>query len=81
MYPHSPLSAPLPPPSYAAGTMEVEPLDPEQRSVYADPKNLYYPRGQEELNNGPPAPHCPRAVMLRNATAKLVYRSAGEWRL
>lgn len=58
--------------------MEVEPNDPEQRSTYADPHNMYYPRGQEELSNGPPAPHCPRAVMLRNASAKLVYRSAGK---
>jgi hypothetical protein len=63
---------------YAAGTMEVEPNDPAQKSVYSDPKGYYYPRGQEELNNGPPIPHCPRAVMLRNATTKLIYRSAGE---
>jgi hypothetical protein len=59
--------------------MEVEPNDPAQQSVYSNPKGYYYPRGQEELNNGPPVPHCPRAVMLRNATSKLIYRSAGNY--
>ena len=44
---------------YTAGTIEVEPLDPAQRSAYDDPKGLYWPRGQEELVPG----HCPRAVM------------------
>lgn len=32
----------------------------------------YYPRGVEELIPG----HCPRAVMQRNATAKIVFRTA-----
>ena len=50
----------------------MEPLDPAQAAIYADPTNLYYPRGQEELL----ATHCTRAVMMRNATAKLVYRPA-----
>lgn len=37
------------------------------------PKSLYCPRGQEESQpNG-----SPRAVMIRNATAKLVYRPTG----
>ena len=57
---------------YSPGTAEVEPLDPAQAAIYADPTNLYYPRGQEELL----ATHCTRAVMMRNATAKLVYRPA-----
>ena len=57
--------------------MEVEPLDPAQRSVYADPKNLYYPRGQEELNNGPPAPHCPRCGTLLVAAQEVPVELAG----
>ena len=44
------------------------------------PKADYYPRGLEESQpNG-----SPRAVMLRNLTAKLVYRPTGavrDWRL
>lgn len=58
---------------YAPGTAEMEPLDPAQASTYADPKNLYFPRGREELTPG----HCDRVVMLRNLTAKLVYRASG----
>ena len=58
---------------YAPGTAEMEPLDPAQAALYADPKNLYYPRGREELTPG----HCDRAVMLRNASAKIVYRLTG----
>jgi len=56
--------------------MEVEPLDPAQAAAYADPANMYYPRGQEEQTPRPP-PHCTRAIMARNATAKLVYRAGG----
>jgi hypothetical protein len=54
------------------GSIEVEPLDPAQAATYADKRNLYWPRGAEELA----AAHCTRAVMVRNATAKLVYRAA-----
>ena len=32
----------------------------------------YYPRGQEEIKEG-----CPRAIMAKNATYKLVYRPEG----
>ena len=53
--------------------MEVEPLDPAQAAEYATKTDLYYPRGQEELI----ATHCSRAVMQRNASAKLVYRLQG----
>jgi hypothetical protein len=52
----------------------VEPLDPAQRSTYADPTNLYYPRGQEELLS---PPDFARFVMMRNASAKVVYRPLG----
>ena len=58
---------------YVPGTTEMEPLDPAQAAQYADKTNLYYPRGREELTPG----HCDRAVMLRNATAKIVYRVTG----
>jgi hypothetical protein len=34
---------------------------------------MYFPRGREELAPG----HCDRAVMLRNASAKIVYRLTG----
>ena len=54
--------------------MEYEPNDPQQRSDYSDPKGFYYPRGREEL--GAPL-HIDRVVMMRNATAKLVYRPRG----
>ena len=57
---------------YAPGTFEMEPLDPAQASQYADKKNLYYPRGTEEMTTG----HCTHAVMVRNATVKMVYRRA-----
>ena len=57
---------------YTPGSLEVEPLDPEQAQEYADKANMYYPRGMEELN----ASHCTRAIMQRNLTAKLVYRPA-----
>lgn len=55
---------------YSPGTLEVEPLDPAQQGAYAKPVDMYYPRGQEELN----VSHCTRTIMQRNATAKLVYR-------
>ena len=58
---------------YSPGTREVEPLDPAQASIYRDVRNLYWPRGREELL----PTHCSRAVMLRNATAKLVLRAQG----
>jgi choline-sulfatase len=57
---------------YTPGSLEVEPLDPEQADEYSKQANMYYPRGREELN----ASHCTRAVMQRNLTAKLVYRPA-----
>ena len=73
-------SASAPPPKkyvyseggYTPGSLEVEPLDPEQESVYSNTANMYYPRGMEELN----ASHCTRAIMQRSLTAKLVYRPA-----
>ena len=34
---------------------------------------MYWPRGVEELTPG----HCDRAVMLKNTTAKIVYRVTG----
>jgi arylsulfatase A-like enzyme len=55
---------------YSAGTIEMEPLDPAQAAIYANPHNTYYARGQEELVPS----HCTRAIMMRNATAKLVFR-------
>ena len=58
---------------YVPGTKEVEPLDPAQAALYADVRNMYWPRGVEELTPG----HCDRAVMLKNATAKIVYRVSG----
>lgn len=57
---------------YSPGTLEVEPLDPEQKSVYNKPTNMYYPRGLEELT----VAHCTRATMQKNGTSKLVYRTA-----
>jgi len=57
---------------YAQGTTEMEPLDPAQAAIYADPHNTYWARGVEERV---PA-HCTRAIMMRNATAKLVFRPA-----
>ncbi len=53
---------------------EYEPYDPAQASVYDDPTNLYYARGREEVL----APlHIDRAIMIRNATAKMIYRPRG----
>jgi arylsulfatase A-like enzyme len=57
---------------YAAGTTEMEPLDPAQASIYSNPRNTYYARGTEELVPS----HCTRAIMMRNASAKLVFRPA-----
>lgn len=59
---------------YTALSNEVEPLDPAQAPTYDDPHNLYYPRGQEELNS--PADSS-RFIMMRNASVKLVYRPLG----
>jgi arylsulfatase A-like enzyme len=54
---------------------EFEPNDPAQAADYANPRSLYYPRGREELV----APlHIDRVVMMRNATAKLVFRPRGS---
>lgn len=58
---------------YVPGTIEVEPLDPAQAAIYAEPSNMYYPRGREELL----PTHCDRAVMLRNSSAKVVFRVTG----
>jgi hypothetical protein len=53
---------------------EYEPNDPTQASAYSKPSSEYYPRGREEIQ----APlHIDRAVMIRNATAKMVYRPRG----
>jgi arylsulfatase A-like enzyme len=57
---------------YAQGTAEMEPLDPAQAAIYADPHNTYWARGVEEQV----PEHCTRAVMMRNASAKLVFRPA-----
>jgi arylsulfatase A-like enzyme len=57
---------------YAQGAAEMEPLDPAQAAIYSDPRNTYYARGLEEQT---PA-HCTRAIMMRNASAKLVFRPA-----
>ena len=57
---------------YVPGSIEIEPLDPAQAKEYANPWNLYYPRGAEERV----AAHCTRAISVRNATLKLVFRSA-----
>lgn len=54
---------------------EIEPNDPSQHSIVTDPRNLYYARFVEELSNYPDA--SPRAVMIRNATHKLVWRPRG----
>lgn len=53
---------------------EYEPNDPAQASVYADPKNLYYPRGEEEVKT---PTHIDRVIMMKNSTVKLVYRPRG----
>jgi len=53
---------------------EIEPNDPEQKKGYADPHNMYYPRGLEELQpNG-----SPRVVMMRKGDMKLGKRIM-EW--
>jgi hypothetical protein len=54
---------------------EIEPNSPSQHGIVQDPKNLYYARFIEELSNYPDG--SPRAVMVRNATHKLVWRPRG----
>eukprot|EP00117_Sycon_ciliatum_P029466 scpid56464/ scgid23458/ Uncharacterized sulfatase yidJ len=51
---------------------EFEPNDPEQKAVYANPHNTYWARGKEEVEEG-----CPRAIMAKSSTHKLVYRPEG----
>ena len=53
---------------------EYEPNDPAQASVYSDPKNMYFPRGNEEVDT---PTHIDRVIMMKNSTAKLVYRPRG----
>ena len=53
---------------------ELEYNDPTQAGTWADPRQLYYPRGHEE--DVQPA-SCPRFVVMRNETWKLVYRVNG----
>jgi len=53
---------------------ELEPNDPAQAADYANPTHLYYPRGREELAD---PLHIDRVVMMRNLTAKLIYRPRG----
>jgi hypothetical protein len=50
----------------------MEPLDPAQAAIYNNTRNTYWARGVEEQV---PA-HCTRAIMMRNASAKLVFRPA-----
>jgi choline-sulfatase len=57
---------------YAQGAAEIEPLDPAQAAIYNNTHNTYWARGVEEQT---PA-HCTRAIMMRNASAKLVFRPA-----
>ena len=57
---------------------EFEPNDPAQAADYANPKSLYFPRGREELER---PLDIDRVVMMRNATAKLVYRPRGACEL
>lgn len=52
---------------------ELEPNDPLEEKTYSDPKNMYYPRGRQEMQpNG-----VPRCVMARTVDYKLVYRPLG----
>ena len=53
---------------------ELEYNDPTQRSTWTQPKEIYYPRGQEE-HLGKDDHH--RFVVMRNAPYKLIYRASG----